>query len=588
MAVTLAVAFTVRRWFDRASDRLEAQVNAAMADTLDGKAPPWIAGDARSRAWVWGRLRRAYEDGKNRPLWIEHGVPAKRAHEFAIQLDRAGEDGLWPAAYGQPAIRRQLDVEPPHPLADPTAEAARLAGLDLRLSVAYLRYFHDRHDGRLFERALAAEWRKGRDTTDVVTLLRRVKRGHSLRDALAATDLADSDYVRLRRAAREYDRVVRQGGWPLVDHGSTLATGDAGPRCLELRKRLALSGDLADVGDSISANADSSGFTTNERFDADVEAAVRRFQSRHALPVTGRVDEATRRELNVPASSRLRTVEMNLERLRWRPRVLAEPFIDVNIPESRLFVRTAGADSFNMNGVVGSATHPTPIFSDAVVFIDFNPAWHVPRRIVAEEIVPLYRKDQHYFENHNMKVIRSKRRLPIEVDPKSVPWEHAARDTFGYLVRQEGGETNPLGRVKFMCPNEYAVYLHDTPGRAIFGRVDRFQSHGCVRVERPIELAEFCLRGTKYAGRDSIQALIARGDFHRVELRKPIPVHFAYRTAWVDSTGALQFRDDAYGLDARLGAALKSGHVSDFVINESPDWQSVARAALGDSTEVAE
>jgi murein L,D-transpeptidase YcbB/YkuD len=330
---------------------------------------------------------------------------------------------------------------------------------------------------------------------------------------------------------------------------------------LVLRRRLACTGDLAD----------SSGGSV---FDATVESALRRFQARHGLRATGRLDGEARAALIVPAAERVRTLELNLERARWMPAVLPEPYLRVNIPEYRLSLVNGGVDSLAMRVVVGQVSSQTPVFSAAVSFLEFNPTWRLPKHILVEEILPAFRRDPEYFSKHQMRALWTAAREPVELVPAQVNWAAVEEDTFHVLVAQDAGPENPLGRIKFMCPNQYDVYLHDTPARGYFASQVRDLSHGCVRVENPLGLAERLLRGTPVASRDSIESIIAGAAWRRVVLAQRMPVHVQYWTSWVDSAGDVQFRTDIYGLDRRLDAALRAGRTSDFVINPEVLWGS--------------
>jgi murein L,D-transpeptidase YcbB/YkuD len=220
-----------------------------------------------------------------------------------------------------------------------------------------------------------------------------------------------------------------------------------------------------------------------------------------------------------------------------------------------------------MVAVVGSPSDPTPVFSDVLTYLEFHPTWGIPRSILEREMLPKYKRDRHFFENNKMRVFDTAAEIPEEVDPHDVPWDSVATDSFRYVVRQDAGRANPLGLVKFMCPNEYDVYLHDTPARRQFRFASRFLSHGCIRVQDPAALARYLLKGTRLAAPESLRAILADSAWRQVSLKRRIPVLVEYRTAWVDDDGTLQFRPDVYGLDRRLGEALRSGQLSTFDLN---------------------
>ena len=239
----------------------------------------------------------------------------------------------------------------------------------------------------------------------------------------------------------------------------------------------------------------------------------------------------------------------------------------MNIPESELRVIEHGADSLSMRVVVGSPKDPTPVFADVVTYLEFHPTWGVPKKILIGEMLPKFKKKKDYFASNSIHVFDVHPEIPLEVDPRDVPWERVAEDTFPFVVREDAGQQNPLGQIKFMCPNEYDVYLHDTPARRFFENTSRFLSHGCVRVQDPWALATYLLKDTPLAAPESLLAVMADSTSRRVGLKHRVPVLVEYRTAWVDSANVVHFRPDVYGLDHRLAEALASGRLADFELN---------------------
>jgi murein L,D-transpeptidase YcbB/YkuD len=562
-------------WWWRAyqeSERRDAAITAALRDLVGGPRPAWIAGERHRRTETWASVRRAYREHRNRPLWIRGTTLQASGYQLATALADVKQDGLDPATYGIPSIREALP-DPDPAWGEITIERARmLAELDVRLTAAFLRYARDVHDGRMPARGLDPDWRALRDTLDAVAALKQAlqtgplplpRRLHTLLPA-------DSAYLALRDALKTYRGLAAAGGWKAIANGPRLKRGSHDARCVALRRRLAKTGDLADS-------------TGDDAYDLALMEGVRRFQARHGLPATGLLGDATVAELNVPAAERVRTLEMNLERARWLPSRLPEPHVLVNVPDFRLRLVEGSVDSMTMRVVVGKKSNPTPIFSDVITYMELNPTWRVPRRILVEEILPGYARDKDYFVKHGMRVFYLGVRPPLELDPKDVDWKMADQDTFRCVVSQDAGPENPLGRIKFMCPNEYDVYLHDTSARTLFREDARDLSHGCVRVERPLELAQYLLRPAPQAAPDSIGAILDSLTWRLIGLKRRMPVHVVYRTAWVDSAGLVQFRPDVYGLDRRLGEALKTGKMAAFDLNEgviwAPDTSAVAKAA---------
>src|SRR6185369_10594507 len=298
-------------------------------------------------------------------------------------------------------------------------------------------------------------------------------------------------------------------------------------------------------------------------YDASVGEAVRHYQARSGLSVTGIVDAATLSSLNVPAGSRLRQIQLNLERWHWLPPDLGNRYILVNIPDYRLQVVDGGRPIMSMAVVVGKRMSPTPMFSDHAVAVEVNPYWNVPVSISRAEIAPKAAQDPGYLERSHMHVLSKPGEDGQEVEASTVDWTDTSGDV-SYALRQDPGPDNPLGRIKIALPNEYDVYLHDTPAGQLFSAKDRDFSHGCIRVEKPLDLAAYLLQGSSEGTPDHLQELIASGQNHWIKIPNPIPVHILYWTAWVDGDGTVQFRDDVYGHDQRLDQALRSGVVSQF------------------------
>ena len=261
--------------------------------------------------------------------------------------------------------------------------------------------------------------------------------------------------------------------------------------------------------------------------------------------------------LDVPAADRVRQIELNLERWRWLPDTLGERHVIVNIPEFVLRVMERGRVVSSMRVIVGKPENPTPVLSAALRYVVFNPLWHVPARIAANEVLAEIQKDPDYLARNNIRVYDGTERGAHELDPYAIPWHLLTPDDLPYAFRQDPGPENPVGHVKFMCPNPFDVYLHDTPGGALFKRRVRAFSHGCVRVEQPLALAEFVLRGRPEWDLKGIQAAIDTSSNFAVTVPEAIPVHIFYFTAWVDDDGAVQFRRDLYGLDDLLDRALR-------------------------------
>jgi murein L,D-transpeptidase YcbB/YkuD len=345
--------------------------------------------------------------------------------------------------------------------------------------------------------------------------------------------------------------IAANGGWPLVPDGPALKRGDRAAAVATLRERLRLESDLRSQGKG----------EDSASFDEALEQAVRRFQRAHGLEDDGVVSAATRAELNISAADRAEQLALNLERWRWLPQDLGRRRILVNIAAYQLQLIEDEEVVMSMRVVVGMQYKRTPVFSDTMRYIVLNPNWHVPRSIAVDELIPKVQSDPSYLERFGMRLLTTGPD-PQEVDPTTVDWTSVRADSFPYRFRQEPGRLNALGRIKFMFPNPYDVYLHDTPSRSLFDRAQRDFSHGCIRIEKPIDLAVYLMRRNSQWKRDAIEAALDEGTERTIYLPKPMPIHLLYWTAWSDDDGTIQFRPDIHGLDQPLAEALTAplGH----------------------------
>ena len=333
-------------------------------------------------------------------------------------------------------------------------------------------------------------------------------------ESIAEPAPAHEGYERLEQALERYRRIAGSQPKP-VPPGPALKLGDKGDRVETLRARLAAAAE-AESADPLPETE------LPEEFDFDLEEAVRAFQERHGLKADGVAGASTLAELNRPAEDQIRKIELNLERWRRMPADLGERHILVNIAAFRLDAIEDGRSVLDMRVIVGRTDTRTPVVSSAIEQVVLNPSWYVPKSIASKEIWP---KGRSYLRRNGFEV------LP---DGK---------------LRQKPGANNSLGQVKFRFPNPFGVYLHDTPSRSLFDRAVRALSHGCVRLERPADLAAWALRDHPQWSPEAVQAALDSGRERAVAVPEPIPVHIAYWTAWVDDQGTLRFGQDIYGQD---------------------------------------
>jgi murein L,D-transpeptidase YcbB/YkuD len=416
--------------------------------------------------------------------------------------------------------------------------------LELVASDAFLVYAAHLHAGRVDPDRLVPDWRASPTDTALATALDESLNRGDVRAALEGMAPSAPGYLRLREALAHYRQLAAHGGWGTLTAGPPLEVGAAGERVSQLRHRLAVTADLDPSFQRLDSSA----------FDLTLERAVKTFQRRHGLAVDGIVGPATLRELNVSATDRARQIALNLERWRWLARGLGRRYVIVNVPAFELRVIEDESEIMRMPAVVGRPYRRTPIFSAVMTYLVVSPYWQVPRGIAVRDILPALQKDPLYLAEHGFRVFTGWGADEREIDPGTVDWKNLGPDRFPYRFRQEPGEKNMLGRIKFMFPNRYNVYLHDTPLRELFLPARRDFSSGCIRIERPFELAEYLLRGNERWTTDRVAAAATLDAETTILLSEPVPVHILYWTSWADRE--TEFRADIYGRDPALAEAL--------------------------------
>ncbi|MGI9414054.1 MAG: L,D-transpeptidase family protein [Hyphomicrobiales bacterium] len=342
---------------------------------------------------------------------------------------------------------------------------------------------------------------------------------------------ADSEQSILEAIAR-YQIFVRRGGWPKIPRGHAMVVGSKGKRVEVLTHRLMIAGDLVPP----------EGFDPSSYGEA-VQKAVARFQERHGLLASGKVDERTRRALNVPAAERLKALEANLPRVRKYSQGLSGRYVVVNIPSAELEAVEDGYLYSRHNTVVGKLDRPTPEVMSDIVQLNFNPYWHAPISIAEKDIIPQLRKGLSYLKKINIRVFKGSY-YGEEVDPRKVDWTKASAKT--YFFRQEPGESNAMASVRINFPNDHDVYLHDTPGKGLFAQAVRYDSSGCVRVDDVGSLVKWLLKGQNDWSSERVDEVTAERERLDVQLGRRVPLRIVYLTAWATSDGSVHFRPDIY------------------------------------------
>ena len=487
-----------------------------------------------------------YERRMYRPAWSEDDGPLLQVDALVKAIHEADREGLRPTDYHLAKTEATLKEMRQNQEKKTPLNPRRLVDLDLLLTDAFLVYGSHLLVGRINPETIDAEWLANRREADLVSILQTALDSNQIEEGLKKLLPPQPGYGRLKRALAHYRGVAAKGGWFTVPDGPRMQKGDRGERVVALRTRLITTGDLAEEQ-----------LNNGELFDDRLEEAVQAFQRRNGLDVDGMVGPATLAAMNVPVEERIRQIEINMERWRWLPQYLGERFILVNIANFELDVVENDQPVMTMRAVVGKNYRRTPVFSDRMTYLVLSPYWHIPQGIAVQDKLPLIRKDPDYLTKENIKVFQGWGAETKEIDPKTVDWSTVTAKNFNYRLRQEPGPQNALGRVKFMFPNKFDVYLHDTPSRELFVKTVRTFSSGCIRIEKPIELAEYLLRDDPKLTREKILTTIDKGVEQTVRLAEPTPIHLLYWTAWVDEDGTVHFRNDIYGRDKLLIEALQ-------------------------------
>ena len=464
---------------------------------------------------------RAYE-----PVWVEGESVLQEADQALQVIAGAANDGLDPERYKYSAILRlRQEFDETESDIDDAAEQTMLGDLDVMLTEGFRRYARDLAMGTLDPEASGVEWEIERNADPGAQPIEAVANGAPPEDVLNALRPITPYYQRLMVALRRYRQVSQAGGWPAAGEVGKTEPGESSAGVARVRARLAASAD------SVEAALARVGQEQPERYDEQLVEAVERFQYRHGLEPDGILGGATVAAMNVPVEQRILSIRTNLDRWRWLPRDLGNRFILVNVAGQELEVVDNDTVVMAMNVVVGKVGNETPIFSDSLEHIVVNPYWNVPKNIADEELWPIVARDPGYLARNNYEVV----------------------STGGQrTIRQRPGPANALGEVKFLFPNGHDVYLHDTPADHLFSQSERAFSHGCVRVERPRELARLLLEMTTDRDPDYYDELAALDTEKWINVEDEIPVYILYFTAWARPDGVVNFYGDVYSRDENL------------------------------------
>lgn len=473
-----------------------------------------------------------------------HAVPKwnsrNKIDQMISAIHNASLDGLNPDDYHLREIENLNDK-----MALTTkVKSEDAARLELLLTDSFLLLAYHLSVGKTDPETIYPEWEISKKNAEINwgKLIDSALNGNNIPEALQKMTPGHSDYYNLKKALAKYRLIEELGGWEGFETMTKLKKGDRNPDVILLRKRLAATqGDIPFVaGDE-------------DLFDEFLKDQVILFQKLNSLDPDGVVGKATIRELNIPVKDRILILENNLERWRWISDDLGRRYIKVNIANFDLSLIENENPVLQSAAVVGEPYKQTPVFSSMLKYLVLNPDWNIPPDILKGEIIPEIKKNRDYLVEKKMKVLRVD---GTEVDTASINWNSVIADDFPYMIRQDPGPVNALGRIQFLFPNKYIVYIHDTPFKYLFSQNNRAFSHGCIRINKAFELAEYLLKDQPEWDSLAIQKVIDQGVKRMIRLQTPVPVHILYLTAWADNDGRAYFGKDIYNRDSVLNVAL--------------------------------
>lgn len=477
-------------------------------------------------------VSQLYERRHFQPAWNDE----KTVDDLLRSIEASESDGLTPEDYHQAVLLRSRGM--------PDSDPKLVADMDLLLTDALIRLAYHIIFGKVDPERLDSNWNMARDirNSDPVEAIQQAIDSGILFEIMEDYKPKHRFYTTLKAGLAKYRSLRRAGGWPTVPAGPTLKKGMSGERVLALQNRLV-------VTDSLSANSSSA----SQIFDEQMELAVKRFQQLHGLTADGAVGPNTLEALNVPVGVRIDQIRINLERARWVLRDIPESFVIANIADFKaLYIRDSEI-VWEARIQVGKPYRKTPVFKAEIKYLVFNPTWTVPPTILEKDILPKARKDLTYLSARNIQVIDRSGKV---VDASQLDWSKYTAKTFPYILRQQPGPRNALGRVKFIFPNKHFVFMHDTASKALFEREVRTFSSGCIRLDRPFELAELLLNDEIKWNAAEMAKLIQSGKTRTVYLQEPLPVLLFYWTTPIARNGSIRFVKDVYERDPAILAEL--------------------------------
>ncbi len=483
------------------------------------------------------QLTDFYTENNYQPLWLNQTKLTTNGHKLLDAIKLISEEGLLPNDYHLNQLK-YLDE-----LIEINTE------YDILLSDAYLLLSSHLLNGKVSPTYLKKEWVVIEKDFNHIGQLTRIKNNETVDSVLNSLKPKSKYYKKLKQWLTKLTRLPEMN-WDQLALKPAIKINMSDPRIPLIREKLLFWGDYTLENPSEMFDGE---IYDDETYDSPLFEAIEKFQIRHGLDTDGIIGKQTLEALNLSVDDQIKKIKVNLERFRWQKNVVSENRIEVNIAEFNLRVYLNNQLVMEKPVIVGKNYRKTPVFDDQLKYLVFNPTWTVPQRLINEDKLPQILKDPDYLDNMEFKLFEIG--TSTAVDPKSVDWTAVTKKNFPFRMVQSPGDKNALGQVKFMFPNSFDVYLHDTPARELFNKSGRAFSSGCIRVKDPIDLAELLLKNQSVE-RNKIDSILKSKETKTIYLTKPIAISLEYWTTWVDESNTLIVRNDIYGRDDVLFKAL--------------------------------
>ena len=479
-------------------------------------------------------LQRLYSARQYQSIWLTAEAKLSSIEAALDFIANADAEGLDSQDYQLQQLRHLRQQLP--------QSASIAAELELRTTHAVLTLARDLSRGRLAATAADSDWHISQPTFDTVTFLLEAAKSHTLQHSLQNLSSQNPSYQQLKQTLARYrQHIIEHPTWIHIPATPSIRPSTTDDIIPLIRQRIAQAYAIDGIAEfRLTSNL-------SQHYDEELVTAIKTFQTQHGLNPDGIIGKNTIRALNIPLAWKIRQLRIAMERLRWLPKNLGKRYLMVNTSGFRLMAVEQNEHALSMRIIVGRDYRSTPSFKGVLSHMILNPHWNVPSSIATKDLLPRQQKDPSFFTSGNYKIFSNHSRTEI-IDPSTINWQ-AIKKGFPYVLRQEPGAHNALGRIKFMFPNPFDIYLHDTPSKSLFQKDIRTFSSGCIRLEKPRELAAFAL-GEQTLPEDFVEHFDS-GTTKTIHLRKPLPIYLVYITAWVDEHEKVHFSPDIYGRDLR-------------------------------------